>query len=220
LALSGTSEDYSYGYLICHECDLLTFVGDVPSGHKATCPRCGVVFTRSRKSALDRMLVFGFTAIICLLFSNLFSYVDISVQGQDRGITLLETVQVLFELDERALAVFVLVVIIALPTFFVSVICWLAVSIKLERVSARTIRLLRIIGYLQFWNMAEIFFLGILISMVKVSSMVHVEVGLSFWAYAMFNVFFIAAFAHVDRFQLAQAIKRIVRDQQVSLDAP
>jgi len=177
------------------------------------------VFTRSRKNALDRMLVFGLTALICLLFSNLFSYVDISVQGQDRGITLLETVEVLFELKEWALAAFVSVVIIALPTFFLGVICWLALSIKLERVSARTIGLLRIVGYLQFWNMAEILFLGILISMVKVASMVHVEVGLSFWAYAMFNVFFIATFAQVDRFQLAQGIKRIVRDRQVSLDA-
>ena len=68
--------------------------------------------------------------------------------------------------------------------------------------------------------MAEIFFLGILISMVKVSSMVDVEVGLSFWAYAMFNVFLIAALAQVDRFQLAQAIKRIVRDKQVSPQMP
>jgi paraquat-inducible protein A len=205
--------------VICHECDLLTFVGDLPGGHKAICPRCGVVFTRSRRNALDRMLVFGLTALICLLFSNLFSYVDMSVQGQERGITLFETVQVLFELKERALAAFVLLVIIALPTFVVSAVCWLAVSIKLQRVSAETIGLLRIIGYLQFWNMAEIFFLGILISMVKVSSMVHVEVGLSFWAYAMFNVFFIATIAQVDRFQLAQAIKRIVRDRQVALDA-
>jgi paraquat-inducible protein A len=211
--------DYSYSHAICHECDLLTFVGDLQAGHKAMCPRCGAVLTRLRKNALERMLVFGLTAIICLLFSNLFSYVDLSVQGQERGVTLLETVAVLFELKERALALFMSVVIIGLPTFFVGVVCWLAVSIKLKRVSARTIDLLRIVGYLQFWNMAEIFFLGILISMVKVSSMVDVEVGLSFWAYAMFNVFLIAALVQVDRFQLAQAIKRIVRDKQVNLNA-
>jgi paraquat-inducible protein A len=208
--------DYSHSHAICHECDLLSFVGDLPAGHKAICPRCGAVLTRSRKNALDRMLIFGLTAIICLLFSTLFSYVDLSVQGQERGVTLLETVAVLFELQERALALFTAVVIIGLPTFFVGVTCWLAVSIKWERVSARTIRLLRIVGHLQFWNMAEIFFLGILISMVKVSSMVDVEVGTSFWAYAMFNVFLIAALAQVDRYQLAQKIKRIVHDKQVS----
>ena len=108
--------DYSHSHAICHECDLLSFVGDLPAGHKAICPRCGAVLTRSRKNALDRMLIFGLTAIICLLFSTLFSYVDLSVQGQERGVTLLETVAVLFELQERALALFTAVVIIGFTT--------------------------------------------------------------------------------------------------------
>ena len=200
---------YPDTYVICHECDLLVCVDKLPAGHKAVCPRCGAVFTRRHKNALDRILVFAITAMICLVFSNLFSYVDMSVQGQEREISLLETVQVLFELKERALAVFMSLVIIALPTFFALVICWLAVSIKLQRVSAGSVKLLRIIGYLRFWNMAEIFFLGILISMVKVSSMVQVEVGVSFWAYALFNLFLIAAIVQFDRYQLALAIRRI-----------
>lgn len=213
------NEAYPDSYVICHECDLLSRVDELPEGHKAACPRCGAVFSRSHRNALNRILAFGITAIICLLFSNLFSYVDMSVQGQEREISLLETVQVLFELQERTLAMFMSVVIIALPTFFVGVISWLAISIKLRRVSPHSIRLLRIIGYLRFWNMAEIFFLGILISMVKVSSMVHVEVGVSFWAYALFNVFLIAALSNIDTYQLAQAIKRIVHERQEPLRA-
>ena len=204
-------EVYPDAYVICHECDLLSRLNELPAGHKAVCPRCGAVFTRRHRNALDRILIFAITAMICLVFSTLFSYVDMSVQGQERQISLLETVQVLFELEERALAVFMSVVIIALPTFFAVVICWLAVSIKLERVSPGSIKLLRVIGYLRFWNMAEIFFLGILISMVKVSSMVQVGVGVSFWAYALFNVFLIATLSNIDRFQLAQTIKQIVR---------
>lgn len=208
------SDMYSDSCVICHECDLLATVQHLSAGQKASCPRCGAVFTRAHKNALDRILVFGLTAVICLLFSNLFSYVNLSVQGQQRDITLLQTVQVLFELNEWTLAAFMAIVIIGLPTFFVGVISWLAVSIKWERVSPRTINLLKIVGYLRFWNMAEIFFLGILVSMVKVSSMAHIEVGISFWAYALFNVFLIAALANVDKFQLSQSIKRIVREKQ------
>ena len=54
---------------------------------------------------------------------------------------------------------------------------------------------------------------------VKVASLARVEVGLSFWAYAAFNVFFIAAMLHYDKFQLAQAIKHIVRSKQALADA-
>ena len=200
--------------VICRECDLLSRVGVLPEGHKAVCPRCGAVLTRVHRNALNRILVFGVTALICLLFSTLFGYVDMSVQGQQREISLLETVRVLFELREPALAVFMSVVIIALPAFFIGVIGWLAFSIRRRRATLRTLQLLRVVHYLRFWNMAEVFFLGILVSMVKVSSMVDVEVGLSFWAYALFNLCLIAVLSNIDSLQLARSIRRIVREKE------
>jgi paraquat-inducible protein A len=208
------SDQFSDPKVICHECDLLVDIGHLPDGYKASCPRCGLVFTRSFRNALDRMLIFALTAVICLLFSNLFGYVNLLVQGQEREISLLETVQVLFELKEWALSAFMAVIIIGLPAFFSILVSWLAIAIKMKWVTPRTISLLRIIGYIRFWNMAEIFFLGILISMVKVASLARIEVGLSFWAYAFFNIFFIAALLHYDKFQLALAIRRIVHDKQ------
>jgi len=204
--------------VICDECDLLVSIGQLPDGYRASCPRCESVLTRSVRNALDRMLIFALTALICLLFSNLFSYVNLLVQGQERQISLLETVQVLFELNEWALSGFMLVIIIGLPAFFTTLISWLAIAIKLQKVSPRTINMMRFIGYLRFWNMAEIFFLGILISMVKVASLAHIEVGLSFWAYAFFNVFFIAALLHYDKLQLAWEIRRIVNEKQALAD--
>lgn len=201
---------------VCHECDLLVDVGHLAPGHKACCPRCGFVLSRARASAVDRMLVFSITAVVCLMFSGLFDFVQMAVQGQEREITLLETVQELFELDQLALAAFMLLVIIGLPAVFIGLVSWLALSIKLKMASRRSIIVLRIIGYVRFWNMAEIFFLGILISMVKVASLADVAVGLSFWMYAMFNLFLIAAMMHLDKFQLGQAIKQIVRERQAA----
>jgi len=200
--------------IICHECDLLVDVRCLPPGHKAVCPRCGSVLSRAHANAVDRILVFSVTAALFLLLSNLFGMVRMTVQGQQREITLLETVQELFRLDELALAGFMLVVIIGLPMVFVGLTAWLATAIRLRRVSPRTINVLRVVGYLRFWNMAEIFFLGILVSMVKIASMADVAVGYSFWAYGMFNVFMIAAMMHVDTFQLVRAIKRIVKEKE------
>jgi paraquat-inducible protein A len=198
---------------VCHQCDLLVTIGKVPEGSKASCPRCGHVFTSAHHNALDRMLVFAVTALICLLFSNLFSFVTLAVQGQQRQITLLDTVQELFTLQEWALGAFILVIIIGLPTLFVSMLCWLVISIKLRIVSVRTTRLLRAICFLRFWNMAEIFFLGILVSMVKIAAMADLQVGASFWCYAAFNIFLIAALLHLDKYQLALAIRQTVRER-------
>lgn len=206
-------EDYE-SCTVCHECDLLVDVGHLPAGHKAVCPRCGFVLSRAYANAVDRILVYSVTAAIFLLLSNLFGMIQMTVQGQQREITLPETVQELLKLDELALAGFMLVVIIGLPMVFVGSTGWLAMAIRLRRASARTIGVLRLVSYLRFWNMAEIFFLGILISMVKIASMADIAVGFSFWTYGMFNVFMIAAMMHVDKFQLARAIRRIVQEEQ------
>ena len=213
---SASNQEKYASCAVCRECDLLVDVGHLPPGHKACCPRCGFVLSRARANAVDRMLVFSITAVICLMFSGLFDFVQMSVQGQEREITLLETVRELFALDQLALAAFMLVVIIGLPAVFIGLVSWLVLSVKLKMATRQTIILLRIIGYLRFWNMAEIFFLGILISMVKVASLADVAVGLSFWMYALFNVFLIAAMMHLDKFQLGQVIKQIVRERQAT----
>jgi len=86
-----------------------------------------------------------------------------SVQGQERQITLIGAVETLFSLHELTLGVFMIIIIVGLPTLFAGLLIFLVASIKLNRATRRSIQLLRIVGYVRFWNMCEIFFLGILI---------------------------------------------------------
>ncbi len=54
---------------------------------------------------------------------------------------------------------------------------------------------------LQHWCMAEVFFVGVLISLVKITGMATVEFGASFWFYAAFSICFIKALSSLDRLQ-------------------
>lgn len=197
--------------VICHECDLLVDIGELAPGFRAVCPRCGCTVARAHRNAIDRILVFSVTALLFLLLSNSFEFVELVVQGQERQITLLQTVRELFALDEWLLALIMLVVIVGLPATFTLLLLWLALSIRRGAVTPHSIRLLQVIGYVRFWNMAEIFFLGILVSMVKLATMASVDVGYSFWAYALFNLFLVAAMSQVDKVQLALAIRGLAR---------
>ncbi len=194
---------------LCHECGLIVNIDALREGQKAACPRCRYVITRLHKNAIDRILIFSLTAMILLILSNSFSFIVLSAQGQEREIALIETVRVLFSLNEWALALFMLVVIIGIPVVFTVALCWLVILIKFEVASHRAIGLLRVIEALRFWNMAEIFFLGIIVSMVKVVSLADITFGISFWTYALFSLFLIATLLHVDKFQLAHRIKNI-----------
>jgi len=187
---------------ICHECDLLVDMHALQEGHRALCPRCKCVLSNAYPQANVRILVFALTAIICLIMSQLFDFVELKVAGQLRNITLPETVATLFALNEWTLAVFMGGIIVVLPLLFMGALLWLVLQLQFHRTTNTSLMLLHIIRMLQFWNMAEIFFLGILISMVKVAGMAHVSIGPSFWFYGGFNFCMILALYHVDKYQL------------------
>jgi uncharacterized paraquat-inducible protein A len=78
-------------------------------GSVTRCPQCELstlwfFLPRSLRNAPDQKLTFSLAPIICLLFSNLFGYVNLMVQCQEREINLFQTLQVLFELNNWALS--------------------------------------------------------------------------------------------------------------------
>lgn len=197
--------------MVCHECDLLVDLAGLHEGHRAECPRCACVLSEAHPDAPDRILVFSSSALLCLGMSVMFDFVRMSAAGQLRQVTIPETIEVLFALDAWALAAFTAVVIIGLPVLYMLCLIWLMLELRLGRATLRSFNLLRLIGFLRFWNMAEIFFLGILISMVKVAGMADIGLGTSFWYYALFNLFMILALYNVDRYQIARCIRQQIK---------
>ena len=65
----------------------------------------------------------------------------------------------------------------------------------------------RFLFWLSPWSMAEVFIIGVLVSLVKIAAMASVVVGLSFWAYVGFAVCFTASLSSLDRLQMWREIE-------------
>jgi paraquat-inducible protein A len=57
--------------------------------------------------------------------------------------------------------------------------------------------------------MVEVFVIGVLVSLVKIGAMATVIRGISFWAYVMFAICFIATLTNIDRVQLWERIEEL-----------
>ena len=57
--------------------------------------------------------------------------------------------------------------------------------------------------------MAEVFLIGVIVSLVKIAAMATVEMGISFWAYAAFTICFTLAISNLDRVQCWSEIERL-----------
>ncbi|MBT8131277.1 MAG: paraquat-inducible protein A, partial [Gammaproteobacteria bacterium] len=129
--------------MACHECDLLVNVPALEIGQKAYCPRCEYLLAAHRKNAVSKLLAFALAGLVFLLLSNSFPFLGFSAQGQERTVTLLQSVAILITENFPSLAVIVFALIIIIPGIFLLGVVYYSSSISLNRRLPGTRRILR-----------------------------------------------------------------------------
>lgn len=201
--------DNSSGEIACHGCDLLVNIGTLQDGDAANCPRCGGFLTRYRKDAYNRVLAFATSGLILLLLANSYEFLAFSSNGVESQITLRETPAALWENGMPLVAMLVGGFIIAIPAAVLMMLIGLCIPLNAGQYRFWLPSLTKTIMRVHNWAMAEVFIIGVIVSLVKLSSMATVVVGISFWAYAGFTIFFILAISGLDRYQCWRHIEEL-----------
>lgn len=192
--------------MVCHECDLLIGVPSLESGQKAYCPRCNFLLVANRPHALAMVYAFAAAALFFLALSTMFPFLSFSASGQERTVTLLQSILTLFT-DLPALAGIIFVSIVVIPAAFLIGATYVSVALRRNRLLPGTITVLRWVLMLMPWSMAEIFLIGILVSFVKIVSIADVSLGTSFWSYVLFTVCMTVVMLYPDRRMLWQRVQ-------------
>ncbi len=193
--------------IACHECDLLVRLKPLLAGQKALCPRCGYTLTCFFENSQDKMLALSITSLIFLLFSIPFSFLSFTAQGKERAVTLFESIEYLTFLDFNSFAVLMTITTLIIPGLFLSSLIYVLLSLKLNLNPPHIKLILKLVFKLSYWNMAEIFLVGILVSFIKIVSIGTIELGVSFWSYTLFIIFLAAALSYLDRYQIWRWVK-------------
>lgn len=188
--------------MACHECDLLVDVPPLKSGQKAFCPRCSYLLAANRPGAQSRVFAFALAALVFLILANAFPFLGFAAKGQERTVTLLQSVSILVAENFPALATIVFASIIAIPAAFLLGVVYFSSSLALNRLLPGTKAALRWVLMALPWSMAEIFLVGILISFIKIVEIADVALGLSFWSYVLFSVCMTVVVLHLDKREL------------------
>lgn len=174
--------------MACHECDLLITVPALEAGQKAYCPRCDFLLAANRPHALKMVFSFAVTGLMFLLLSTLFPFLGFSASGQERTVTLPESVTLLVSEYLPALGVIIFALIILIPAAFLLGAIYVSVAIKLRRLLPGTVAVLRWMLMLLPWCMGEIFLISMLVAFVKIVEIADVSLGISFWSYGLFTI--------------------------------
>ena len=198
--------------MVCHECDLLIGMPALEFGQKAFCPRCNYLLAANRPHALSIVFAFAVAGLGFLLLATAFPFLGFSAGGQERTVTLLQSIAILFSEDLPSLAAIVFASIIAIPAAFLVGIIYVSSALAIQRLLPGTVALLRWVLMLVPWSMAEIFLIGILVSFVKIVEIADVSLELSFWSYVLFTVCITVVMLYLDKRELWQRLQMLSDD--------
>mgnify|MGYP006118094531 FL=1 len=194
-------------WIACHECDLLLNITELAPKQKANCPRCQLTLTVNRQNICDKILAYAIASLIFLVITFSLPFITLDAQGQERTITLLRTISVLFELQYWLLSALIMFFVLIAPLTFLLGIIIVTISIKKDSAAFTQHNMLRALTSLTPWSMVEIFVVGLLVSLIKIISLADISLDLGFFSFVLFSICLTSTFLHVDKVQLWRLVK-------------
>ena len=208
--------DQLSGLHACQICDLLFELPKLSYHQAAHCPRCDHHITTERPRHIEQALALAFSGLLLLLCSTAYPFLGFATSGQVETMTLLDSATSLFAYDQPVLGLIVFVLIFAGT---VLLLFWLIVLLLLVRYRLPVPWLpyiARWVHFLHSWNMVEVFLIGALVSVVKISSMASIQLGFAFWAFIGFTLCTISSVAMVDRLRMWRDIEQLMQSEQTA----
>jgi len=212
LPLKGISNITRKGVVIsseqiaCECCDLTVEVSTLTSGCKAHCPRCGHLLSSQTRNAFEKATAFAASALLFLILSLPYPFLAFQSQGREQQVSLLQSGYDLLVMGFPLLALLLFVFILLIPAFVLIAHLFILLPLLRGKAYSWSYGLARMLFTLHPWAMAEVFLIGVLVSLVKIAGMADLVIGMSFWAYLLFSLCLIITLSCVDRLQLWHAL--------------
>ncbi len=194
--------------ILCHDCDLLNRVAELPSGASALCPRCGGLLDRHIPNSIDRTLALVLAGLVLFLVANAFPFLAMKMQGQVTDTTLASGVRALYAHDERFVGSLVLFTTIVAPLLQLLLLLSVLAPLRFGRRVPGMIPMFRLLRRVESWSMMEVFLIGILVSLVKLADMAQIVPGIAIWSFALLIPVLVAAKASLDPHLVCERIGR------------
>ncbi len=180
-------------YIACRDCDLLQRDIPLKPGCAASCRRCGAVLYRNATDSIERTLAYTLAAAVLFVIANLFPIFAIESQGALSAVTLLGSVRSLWNQQMQFISLIVFLTAFIIPAMeLIAMIC-LLLPLKYRRVPVGYSVFLRFMQIVEPWGMVEVFMLGVLVSLVKLTSSFKVIPGVSLWSFGCLTFLLAAA---------------------------
>jgi len=168
--------------IICPACDLAHQSAKVPEGERTQCVRCHAPLQRPQNAAIDTAIALAFCALVLWALSNAYPLVAMSVNGSSRDTTLIGAAMGLYAQDYDSLALLVILTTVVAPLLQIAALLYVLIPLWRGRQARAQNTVIRVITWVRPWTFMEVFMLGSLVALVRLSNFAHVTPEVSLWS--------------------------------------
>ena len=178
--------------IICNECDTIVSLPDrLSSREKLVCPCCHKTITRGSTKPKQLGAALASTCLILLIISNFFPFLAFEAQGPSQSISLLQTAFELNRQEYSLMAVLVFLFIFLLPMLYIITLLVFLFLTSINVASSLCLEMAKWISHLLPWCMADVFFTGVLVALIKIVALADIVFGMAFYSYLLFALMFL-----------------------------
>ncbi len=180
--------------IVCHACDLAHRAGEIVPAARIRCVRCRAELYRTLATGIDTPIALAAAALVLLIIANVYPLVAFKVNDTTRMATLSGAAIGLYDQGYALLAVLVVFTALLVPLTQILAFLYVLVPARLGLRAPGQEMLFRVLAALKPWGMTEVFVLGAIVTLVKLSSEAEVSARVALIAYGLL-MFTLAALA-------------------------
>jgi paraquat-inducible protein A len=137
---------------------------------------------RAEGAQLDTAIALAACALVLLFLSNAYPLVEMHVNGSTRETTLIGAALGLYAQNFNSLAALVLLTTVIAPLLQITALLYLLVPLRRRRHARGQETVFRLLTKMRRWSFTEVFLLGTLAALVRLSTYTYLVTGISLWS--------------------------------------
>ena len=165
----------------CFHCDLLILIDhELSPDEIIKCPRCDNTVISYVSEPRD-IFILAITSLILLISTLMIPALNFQMGNLNGEFSVLETAFAMFNNEQLMIGILIFISIISAPIIYFFSILWLVTPIYLFHKKAKSSKFfIKLINLSRDWIMLEVFFVSLLIAMIKLSDNMSLDINFAF----------------------------------------
>jgi paraquat-inducible protein A len=188
--------------IVCHACDLAHRLDEIAPAARVRCVRCRAELYRTNAAGIDTAIALALTALVLFIIANAYPLVAFKVNGTTRLTTLTGAAFGFYDQGYATLAVLLVFTALLVPLTQILAFLYVLVPVRMGFRAPRQETVFRVLAAVRPWGMPEVFVLGAIVALVKLSAQAEVSARLALIAYGllMFTLTALASITPTEQF--------------------